>query len=153
MNESLAGSYVPRRAWFETLIQTNASILKLSIIAAGDGRLDSGIVQRTIEFLNDGPLAEPPENQLGCGFVILHQGEEGRWLLVHYWLPGGIASRRLYRADLPAGSPYGEADHSLFACVWELGLIEFERQAWMSTVMAGMSAEDYLAARFEEGKV
>ena len=153
MNSGRAGHYAPRRAWFETLIRTNASTLKLSIIMASPDPLDAGIVEQTIRFLKDGPLAEPPAHQLGSGFVILHLGEEGRWLLVHHWLPGGIASRRLYRADLASGSLYEETGHHLFACVWELGLIDFERRAWVSTVMAGAPIEDYLAARFEEGTV
>ncbi|MBB3997742.1 hypothetical protein [Aureimonas pseudogalii] len=30
------------------------------------------------------------------GFVILHRGEEAMWLLVHWWMPGGMLAERLF---------------------------------------------------------
>jgi hypothetical protein len=41
----------------------------------------------------------------------------------------------------------------LMACVWELGIIDFERRAWMETVMSGQSTADYLTRILPRGTV
>jgi len=84
----------------------------------------------------------------GAGFAILHEGDEGRWLLLHWWVAGGIATRRLWRSDLLPGGHFVEADPLLMACVWELGLIDFERRSWMRTAMAGKPVSEYIEDRF-----
>ncbi len=84
----------------------------------------------------------------GAGFAILHEGEEGRWLLLHWWLDGGICARKLWQADLTADANFEDAAPHLFACVWELALIEFERRAWIETAMSNKPVSDYIARSF-----
>lgn len=45
------------------------------------------------------------------------------------------------------------AQRLLMACVWELGIIDFERRAWMETAMAGKPVTDYLARTLPRGTV
>jgi hypothetical protein len=151
-NASNAGSsvdlYRPRRAWFHDLVEVGPISLKINAIAA-DGR-DISVetfakAKRQILSVKDKMLQTPHQN---AGFAILHEGEDGRWLLLHWWLEGGILGRKLWRADLGPDAAFMDADPLLFACVWELGLIEFERRAWMETAMSGKAVSGYIGNRF-----
>ncbi len=86
------------------------------------------------------------------GFIILHKGEEGDWLLLHWWAPGGILHNHVaHRASI--GTPYKAAGDSLLACVWEQVILEHERKAWVKHVLAstGCSIEDYLQDSLPNG--
>lgn len=86
------------------------------------------------------------------GFIILHKGEEGDWLLLHWWAPGGILHNHVaHRAD--TGAPYAAAGDSLLACVWEQVILEHERKAWVKHVLAptGCSIENYLQDSLPNG--
>lgn len=71
----------------------------------------------------------------GLGFTILHRGEEGIWLLLHWWLKGSILGQLLWRADLAGHPEFQRRDRPLMACVWELALIDHERRCWTHTMM------------------
>ena len=87
------------------------------------------------------------------GFVILHRGEEAVWLLLHWWMEGGILTERLWRRPLAgeAARAFEPVDRPLMACVWELVPIAFERDAYVATLMNGGSERDYLARTLAEG--
>jgi len=87
------------------------------------------------------------------GFVILHRGEDAVWLLLHWWMDGGILTERLWRRPLAGEGAGGfePVDRPLMACVWELVPIAFERDAYVATVMNGGSESDYLARTLAEG--
>ncbi|KAB0682902.1 hypothetical protein [Aureimonas leprariae] len=87
----------------------------------------------------------------GLGFVILHRGEEALWLLLHWWLPGGILGQLLWSSPLAGPIRFEARDRPLMACVWELVPISFERDLYVRTIMHGRSAEDYLAASLPDG--
>jgi uncharacterized protein involved in tolerance to divalent cations len=144
--------YRPRRAWFERLVECGPATIKLNGISAGK-RLDASLFDRAARRIRDAARELPASAHQGAGFAILHEGEEGRWLLLHWWLGGGILTNRLWRADLVEDAEFVEADPLLMACVWELGVIDFERRAWMRTVMAGATVDDYIADRLPEGTV
>ncbi|RIY00734.1 hypothetical protein D3218_09985 [Aureimonas flava] len=79
------------------------------------------------------------------GFAIVHRGEEAVWLLLHWWMPGGMLAERLWRRPLDGTAAFEPVDRPLMACVWELPVIGFERDAYVETVMAGRSGAEYLA--------
>ncbi|WP_062114322.1 hypothetical protein [Aureimonas sp. AU40] len=86
------------------------------------------------------------------GFAILHRGEEAVWLLLHWWMAGGILAERLWRAPLgSAQAGFEPVDRPLMACVWELVPIAFERDAYVATVMNGGTEADYLSRELAEG--
>ena len=92
-------------------------------------------------------------SQQGAGFAILHEGEEGLWLLLHWWLAGGIATQLLWRSGVGDRTEFIDADPLLMACVWELGIIDFERRAWIETAMSGKPVSDYLTRTLPRGTV
>jgi len=149
--------YAPREAGFVTLVDRRDAIVKLSAIhAQGLAALATGTVEAARGVIETAALspdtAFSESAQLGAGFAILHVGEEGVWLLLHLWLPGGIASRHLWRADL-GSTAFSPAPDHLMACVWELAVVEFERRAWIETALAGRPISDDLARTLPAGPV
>ncbi|MFD2238858.1 hypothetical protein [Aureimonas populi] len=94
--------------------------------------------------------AEPPPAG-SLGFVILHRGEEAVWLLLHWWLPGGMLAERLWSASLGEPGAFQPVDRPSMACVWELVPIAFERDAYVRTMMNGGRDRDYLACVMPDG--
>jgi hypothetical protein len=145
--------YRPRKAWPLGIVACGDVKVKLSAIAATDVPIGNEAIEAAKT------LIAAPENlpkglrHQGAGFAILHQGEEAVWLLLHFWIEGGIATHRLWRADIGRDPAFSSADPALMACVWEFGVIDFERRCWMKTVMNGKSVDDYLHDQFPEGTV
>ncbi|WP_371156871.1 hypothetical protein [Jannaschia sp. 2305UL9-9] len=71
----------------------------------------------------------------GAAFCILHRGDQGVWLLMDWWAHQDILCQCLARSDL-GEDLFEPVDHRpLMACVWELEVIEEERQAWIAHMM------------------
>jgi len=90
----------------------------------------------------------------GLGFAILHRGEAGNWLLMHWWAHGDICCQRLAHAPHDGPGFRDLSDRPLMACVWELPVIAAERAAWIDTMMTGTPDPDgYVARTIAEGWV
>ena len=88
----------------------------------------------------------------GLGFAILHEGEEAIWLLLHWWAHGDICCRALFRADSGTLEFEDVSKRSLMACVWELRVIDHERQAWVNAMLTHTpDAETYLKDKLPAG--
>lgn len=80
--------------------------------------------------------ADPMDH--GVGFAIVHYARDGDYLLVSRWYGGNMLKHELFRIShtrqgwraVPLRST------NIVACVWELQVITFERQAWVYTAMA-----------------
>lgn len=147
------GGYHPRRARFQNIVEVGQVAIKLNAIVAEGKEISDAVFEKAASQIASFGSEIAATNHQGAGFAILHEGEEGRWLLLHWWLDGGIVTRKLWRADLIEGSDFADTDPLLMACVWELGIVDFERRAWMRTMMSGGSIPDYLNDRFAEGSV
>ncbi|MGH6762167.1 MAG: hypothetical protein ACRECW_11340 [Phyllobacterium sp.] len=146
--------YKPRAAWFEGFVDCGPAKIKLSIIQAGDkGRLASDTLAKARQKIALASDRLAASNHLGAGYAVLHEGEQGLWLLLHWWLDGGISTQIVWRSDLRGTIEFIDADPLLMACVWELGIIDFERRAWMETAMSGKPVSDYLTRTLPRGTV
>jgi uncharacterized protein involved in tolerance to divalent cations len=142
------GSYHPRRAIFRELLSAGPVAIKLNAIFAENRQIDDAVFDAAKAKIAQTKAEIERTPHQGAGFAILHEGEEGRWPMLHWWVAGGIATQKLWRADLAPGALFVDADPLLMACVWELGLIDFERRAWIDTVMSGKTVSDYTERRF-----
>jgi hypothetical protein len=100
-------------------------------------------------------LPQPPdgEGRYGVGFLCAHDGRGGCFAFVDWWADENELHHLMYTAladrpgDLQPVSPDG-----LTACVWDLAIMAFERQAWLDAVLAnsdGPDLERYLEARLQ----
>ncbi len=96
------------------------------------------------------PVAEA-EGHHGLGFVVLHEGEQGSWLLMDWWAHTDICCQRLSHAE-PGSAEFVPVDRPLLACVWESVVLSFERDAWVSTMLTtSPDPEAYLDTRLPNG--
>jgi taurine dehydrogenase small subunit len=89
-----------------------------------------------------------PREELGAGFLIIHEGVDGFWLLIDLW-HGDILHQHTFQSPLddptvffrvPAGGPV--------ACTWELEIHSHESRTFIEYVLrpdAGPHLEGYLA--------
>jgi hypothetical protein len=102
-------------------------------------------------------LREPPQSgDHPAGFLILHLARDGDYLLVSQWYDANSLKHWVRGSETDAeGSvtfaPLAQRD--LIACVWELEVIKFERDAWVRTVLARgqldrAALDAYVAATF-----
>jgi hypothetical protein len=93
--------------------------------------------------------AEAPE-RYGVGFVGVHEGRDGDlYAFVDWWENENELCHRQYVGsnDLQPSDPIG-----IRACVWDLAVVAFERQAWLDAVLQNLDGPDldrYLATRLE----
>jgi len=128
--------------------------LKAYGIVADGQDISETILNRAKEFANRDvpPLVKAEGDQSDLGFVIIHCGDLGVSVLVHWWVQGSVLcqhiQRRLHGVEKPM------ATRPVIACVWELGLINAEQQVWRDTMMTTKpDATAYLNARAPDGEV
>ena len=87
----------------------------------------------------------------GVGFVGAHDGRDGCVAFVDWWANEDELHHHLYVApiDRPGElAPAGPTDFT--ACVWDLAVLAFEREAWLTAVLqnpSGPDLERYLQAQ------
>jgi len=84
----------------------------------------------------------------GVGFRIAHQGATGRYAVVAWWANENELPIRLAVRRDAGGWRLGRDEESV--CVWDLEVIGFERDAYVETLLAGESADDYLARQYAQ---
>nr|WP_201010219.1 hypothetical protein [Rhizobium rhizogenes]QCL09303.1 hypothetical protein pC5.7b_436 [Rhizobium rhizogenes] len=85
------------------------------------------------------------------GFVILHHGSGAKSLLTQWWTNECVCLHHVAQSDFTGPPKFVAAKQDLMACAYELIPIDFERRAWVSTVMSGKSMDDYLGAWLPDG--
>ena len=70
------------------------------------------------------------------GFVIVHQGKEAMWVLVHWWVRSDICCHRLFRAQETPSVACVPVVTPEMACVWELVVIDYERRLWIASALS-----------------
>lgn len=88
------------------------------------------------------PPSPTGPGRVGAGFLIEHQGNLVDYLVLAWWDRQNELPLRIYVREPSAD--WREARDAESVCVWDLQVIWAERQAYVSTVMAGRDAGDYL---------
>lgn len=106
------------------------------------------LVCRELPRLIDG------QKHYGVGFVGVHDGRGAIFVFIDFWMDENELHHHVYVApkDRPTQLEY-KTPSGLIACVWDLAVIGFERQAWLDCVLAnpnGPDLESYLARMMAE---
>jgi formylmethanofuran dehydrogenase subunit D len=150
----LRAPHKPREARFLEYSYTGSWALKVyGIAASGEGpraALVRSGVQAALGALPD-PAATPGVH--GLGFVVVHDAADFGFVLVDWWAGENELHQRLFSADLDDPSALRPHPTDAIACVWELGVLDFERRAWLEHVLANPSGPDvdaYVDATYED---
>ncbi|MGN9807679.1 hypothetical protein [Micromonospora sp. DPT] len=109
-------------------------------------------------------LLPPPDGGTPpAGWVVLHRGADtGAYLLAYTWFWDNVVECRIAVAGQPAlrcpdddPAHFVPLDRPGVGCVWELGVLEHERAAWVRHVLAPDLPDlaGYLADSRAEGPV
>ena len=89
-------------------------------------------------------LLKEANNHHDSAFLIVHEGTDGVWSLVNWW-----TGNEMLRTNTYFTSYKEEENISLFptsgsmACVWELPIINHEKDAWIKHVLMKASSPDF----------
>ena|ERR1700754_3585385 len=89
----------------------------------------------------------------GVGFVIAHDAPQLSYALVCWWDDRNEVHERIFsaRSDVPENLMPHPSD--AIGCVWELSVVDFERRAWITHVLAnpdGPNLPGYLAQEYND---
>lgn len=142
--------YRPRTVSDLGLWKIDALQFKVYGIIAEGQRLSKAVVDDAHSFaISDvPPLVEAEGEDNGLGFVIIHPGDLGVSVLVHWWIQGSVLCQHIKRTLWGSDTPMNTVARPVIACVWELGLINAEQNLWRETMMMGEAdAAAYLNTR------
>jgi hypothetical protein len=150
--------YRPRSVRFLELWQYARWRLKLYAIARDGVEPDAALIDSAKTLA---PLHLPPAFatrggiNYGVGFVGVHRGHRSNVIFVDWWAEENELRHHVYASDArsPTDLTYVTPD-GFCACVWDLALIAFERDAWVDTVLRepGPAALDNYLARRASGE-
>jgi hypothetical protein len=94
------------------------------------------------------------DNHYGVGFLGIHDGETANFVFVDWWADENELHHHVYVSpvDHPDKLEY-MTPTGLVACVWDLRVMSFERQAWLDTVLKnprGPDLDAYLERQLDE---
>jgi len=152
---SLQEPYQPRPIRFLDLWQLKGWRLKAYGIAYKGERPRRALIEAAQKLATE-KLDQFSQNKAHyyAGFVGIHDGRGANFVFIDFWADENELHHHVYIS--PAAAPAALAyvtPTGLIACVWDLSLMSFERQAWVKTVLAnpaGPDVEQYLTCRMNE---
>jgi hypothetical protein len=144
---SLAHHYHQRRAEFIAEDRIGDWRLKLYGLARPEQGVREELIETTRSLAAESLPAVDAKHH-GAAFAIAH---DARWpiAIVYWWHDMNELHSRIFVGAEPGRlSP---APATAFGCVWELGVVEFERRAWIEEVIGnpdGPDLDGYMARRF-----
>lgn len=75
------------------------------------------------------------EGHQGLGFAVLHEDPLDIWLLMDWWAHGDMGCQLLSRCRVGGDAAFEAVHKPYFACVWEMVVINHERNAWVDTIL------------------
>ncbi|HYH08159.1 MAG TPA: isochorismatase [Thermoanaerobaculia bacterium] len=116
---------------------------------AGAGAVDVVAVARETLVARLPPIGDT--DHYGVGFAGLHFGRTANFIFIDWWACENELHHHVFVSSLASPSAFRDATASgLAACVWDLELIWFERQAWTRHALGPpgqRSVAAYLAER------
>lgn len=145
--------YQPRTVLFHGVETAGDWSVKVHKITFKNSFAAEGVLRNAIEHLPEwlNRARDLPWPNYRVAFLIVHEGRDGVWTLINWWIEGGLLqSTTFYTGD------EGPDDFTLrptagsLACVWELAVIAFERERWVQRVLS-RSGRPELAAYLNDG--
>ncbi|MCG8435285.1 MAG: hypothetical protein MJA83_14770 [Gammaproteobacteria bacterium] len=82
-------------------------------------------------------------DRYGLAILIVHRGREGLFVILNWWLGQNMLTHRAFFAPYSTPIALKEiARDDPAYCVWEMGVLQIERQAWIDCVLANPDGPD-----------
>lgn len=143
MQPSFSTGYDPRPIRSVELVAEDGWRLKVYGIAAANRSPNSNLVSAAkhvaLEHL-PGPAID--DDRYGVGFLIVHEGQDANFVLLDWWVGENMLHQDVFTPSFEEPARLTHLPAGPTACVWELFVLSFERQAWISTVLANPEGPD-----------
>lgn len=121
--------------------------ISLAADAVRDELIDLGmaIVAATL------PASVENRNLGRYAFVVIHDAPDNAYVLVHWWAGGNEVHQKVFSAPREHLDAMTAHSTDAIGCVWELSVVEFERQAWLDCMVrnhTGVAPDDYFERTF-----
>ena len=113
--------------------------------------LDSALIDEAHSYVAANIARMNATPHYSVGFAILHHGSAAKSLLTQWWTNECVCLQHVAQSEFSGPPRFSPARQELMACAYELVLIDFERRAWVSTVMSEKPMADYLGAWLPDG--
>jgi hypothetical protein len=141
-------AYSTRSIRFLELYQQDDWTIKLYSISATKDLVASKFIasakKELPEWLSKSQLTELKTYKMAT--LILHEGKEGCFALLNWWIDENMLQHFVYLAAKPE-TVFREysSQNGIIACVWELSVLWFERDAWVKHVLMKNNKPDFHA--------
>lgn len=111
--------------------------LKVYGISCRAGKPRAGLV-KAAKSLAASLLPQPPaaDGRYGVGFLGVHDGRDANLVFVDWWADENELHHHVFLSASDAPTRLWPAEPGeLTACVWDLAVIGFERDAWVESVL------------------
>ncbi len=146
----ISEAYANRSVRFLELLATGGWALKVYGIAYRRELPRGEAVEAAKVFIAQRLPQPAADGRHGIGFLIVHDGRDACWLLADWWLDEDTLYQQLYSAPLEPPIRFAPVEDGPVACVWELEVLKFERDAWVDSMLRHPESPDlagYLRAQ------
>jgi len=98
-------------------------------------------------------LPKITESVYGLGFMITHHGKDSNFVLLDWWCNENELQHQVYYSTKKSPEKLKKQDRSFpIACVWDLIIINHERNAWVKDIMTKQSDKSNYLKNYIHGK-
>ena len=125
--------------------------LKCYGISCSDVMPGRDLIDATVALAEEGlPSNAIDDGRHGVGFAIAHDGRLGRWAMYFWWSHSVWFHHTLYHSPVGAELRLRPRVGDLVACIYEMSIIEWERQVWIAQALGAGDIDGYVAARMPD---
>lgn len=139
--------YRARPIRFVELAQSRGWVIKTYWISVRSATPSREMVARGQELAwSVLPMPANGSDNHGVGFIIVHEANDGNYVLVDWWTGENMIRQEVFSAPKDPPIDFVSFTSSgIIACVWELAVFEFERRAWLDTMLIPHARPDVAA--------
>lgn len=140
----LSEPYSPRPIRFLELAEEDGWRVKVYGISVHNEQPEAHVVTAAKRLAFERlPIPATGNERYGAAILIVHEAQEGNFVLVDWWFGENMLKNYVYFSSLDDPTAFEDISASgTMACVWELRVLSFERQAWLETVLANHDKPD-----------
>lgn len=153
MSSSIQPRYLPRTVRFHRLESIDGWRLKVYGLSMPGQDARPALVDATLALAREHlPRPAVTADRYGVGLVIAHDAMASSIGLVYWWQSGNELHQRVFAGPQEDPRAMSRIAEPAAGCVFELGIVDFERRAWIDDVLSderGQDVDRYLSRRFE----
>ncbi|HEX2138464.1 MAG TPA: hypothetical protein VHG33_02010 [Woeseiaceae bacterium] len=147
---ALQETYRKRPVRFVDIAELNGWRLKTYSISAAHDHVSEGLLLAA-EGLAQQALPRPavmrsrarlPEDRYGLGVLIVHDGREGSFVVLGWWVGENMLKLEVFFSGDRGMDFENLAATRIVSCTWELAVLAYERDAWVECILANPGGPD-----------